>query len=413
MKVTDVRTMKLTGPLYHAPGGVEGQASKMLIRVDTDAGIYGLGEAECFMGVVEGVQWIKNYLVGRSPFEIRPLVSEMLFGSLPPCTNYSDRLGKKSAKSVVTYSGWSPTATETGPIVWAASGVEMALCDIVGKALKTPAYNLFGGKFRDIARIYLDRSVPEDITDLDAWREIASKSVDMGFNQIKFDVDYTADDFTDDIWNRALTSKQISVIGERLKVVREAIGWDVELCVDAHRVYNAIDAVRLINELAPLKLFWFEDPVAGINYDACAYVKDKSPIAICLGEMFIPDQFRTAIGNNACDIIHPDIMFVGGMHAIKQVSDYAELHSIPTAMHGNGGCLATIAAANVAAACRSFLSIEYHFIETNWIGSFVKRQGDTPLFKDGHVPLIDAPGLGVELNEEVCKKYLAPGEALF
>ena len=412
MQVTDVRTMKLTGPLYHAQGGVEGQASKMLVRVDTDAGIYGLGEAECFMGVVEGIQWIKDFLVGRSPLDVRPLVSEMLFGTLPPCINFGDRLEKKPTKDVVTYSGWSPTATETGPIVWAASGVEMALCDIVGKTLKTPAYNLFGGKFRDIARVYLDRSVPEDIANLEAWKEIAGKSINMGFNQIKFDIDYTAGDFAQDIWNRTLTSKEINAICERLAVAREAIGWDMELCVDAHRQYNAIDAIRLANALAPLKLFWFEDPVAGINYDACACVKDKSPIAICLGEMFIPDQFRVAIDNNACDIIHPDVMFVGGMHAMKQVSDYAELHSIPTAMHGNGGCLATIAAANVAAACRSFLSIEYHFIETDWIGNFVKRQG-APLFKEGHVPLIDAPGLGVEVNEEVCRKYLAPGETLF
>ena len=412
MKVTDVRSMKLIGPLYHAQGGVEGEASKMLIRIDTDADIYGLGEAECFMGVVEGVQWIKSFLVGRSPFAVRPLVSEMLNGTLPPNRNFSDRLEGKSENESVAYSGWSPTATETGPITWAMSGVEMALCDIVGKALETPVYNLFGGKFRDIARVYLDRSVPEDVTDLDAWKEIASKSIELGFDQIKFDVDYTAHDFAKDIWDRSFTSKEINKIAERLKVVREAIGWDVELCVDAHRVYNVIDSIRLTNTLEFLKLFWYEDPVAGINYDACAYVREKSPIAICLGEMFVPDQFRSAIDHNTCDIIHPDVMFVGGMHAMKQVADYAELHYIPTAMHGNGGCLATIAAANVAAACRSFLSIEYHFIETDWIGSFVTRKG-APLFKDGHVPLIDAPGLGVELNEQVCKKYLAPGEILF
>ena len=411
MKVIDVRTMKLTGPLYHAQGGVEGQASKMLIRVDTDADIHGWGEAECFMGVVEAIRWIKSFLTGRSPFDIGPLVSEMLYGTLPPSTNFSDRLQHKPAQDVVNYSGWSPTATETGPIVWAASGVEIALCDIVGKALRTPAYNLFGGKFRDIARVYLDRSVPEDITNLDAWREIAGRSIELGFNQIKFDIDYTAADFTQDIWNRALTSKEIDVIVERLAAVRQAIGPDMELCVDAHRQYNAVDAVRLTNALAPLKLCWFEDPVVGLDYDACAHVKDQSPIPICLGEMFIPDQFRIAIDNKACDIIHPDIMFVGGMHAMKRVSDYAELHSIPTAMHGNGGCLATIAAANVAAACRSFLSIEYHFVETDWIGNFVKRQG-APLFKDGHIPLIDAPGLGIELDDQVCRKYLAPGEML-
>jgi L-alanine-DL-glutamate epimerase-like enolase superfamily enzyme len=81
------------------------------------------------------------------------------------------------------------------------------------------------------------------------------------------------------------------------------------------------------------------------------------------------------------------------------------------AIHGNGGGLATVAAAHVAAASRNFLGLEYHFIETPWIGDFIKR--DVPLFVDGHVPLTDAPGLGVELDEDVCRRHLADGERLF
>ena len=80
-------------------------------------------------------------------------------------------------------------------------------------------------------------------------------------------------------------------------------------------------------------------------------------------------------------------------------------------MHGNGGALATIAAAHVAAASRNFLGLEYHFIETPWIGDYVTR--GAPLFQDGCVVLTDAPGLGVELNKEICAQHLAPGESLF
>ena len=82
------------------------------------------------------------------------------------------------------------------------------------------------------------------------------------------------------------------------------------------------------------------------------------------------------------------------------------------AMHGNGGCLATIAAAHLAAATRNFLGLEYHFWEAEWIGLYVSREG-VPLFKDGYLHLTDAPGLGVELNVEVCREHLAPGESLF
>ena len=103
-------------------------------------------------------------------------------------------------------------------------------------------------------------------------------------------------------------------------------------------------------------------------------------------------------------------MFCGGMHELQKIAQYAEVHHRSAAFHGNGGALATIAAANVAATCRSFLGVEYHFIETDWIGQYVRR--DVPLFRDGHIPLSDAPGLGVELDLEVCREHLEPGETL-
>jgi L-alanine-DL-glutamate epimerase-like enolase superfamily enzyme len=95
-----------------------------------------------------------------------------------------------------------------------------------------------------------------------------------------------------------------------------------------------------------------------------------------------------------------------------QIAEYALLHELPVAMHGNGGALATIAAAHVAAAVPNFLGLEYHWIETDWVGSFVQREG-AALFDCGNVPLTDAPGLGVELNPQVCHQFLADGEDLF
>jgi len=138
-------------------------------------------------------------------------------------------------------------------------------------------------------------------------------------------------------------------------------------------------------------------------------VREKSPIPICVGEMFIAEQFRMFIDRKACDILHPDVMFSGGLTETRRIAEYAELHYMPFALHGNGGALATIAAAHVAASCRNFLGLEYHFIDTPWIGQYVRREG-TPLFANGHVPLTRAPGLGVELDEDVCRKHLAPGQ---
>ena len=412
MRITDLRCMRLLGPRPHGGGGKAGTFSKLLVRIDTDEGSYGLGEAENMMGVREGIEYLRAWLIGRDPFSVRPFFSEMLYGTVPPHPKFRVyepiRFEKTFRPSLIC----SPTATPTGPVIWALGGVEMALLDLVGKILNTSVYNLLGGKYRDRIRIYLDRSAPEAVDDLDAWKKMAEDSVRDGFTQLKFDIDYTASDLVEDFWNRSIPLRQMNGMVRRLKTVRQAVGHNVELCVDCHMQYNVVDAVRLAQELAFLKLMWLEDPTPIINPQACAAVRAKSPIAICIGEMFIAEQFRLFIDAKACDIIHPDVLFCGGLQEGRRIADYAELHYLPMAIHGNGGCLATIAAAHLAAASRNFLGLEYHFWEAQWVGRYVSREG-APLFKDGYLHLTDAPGLGVELNVDVCREHLAPGESLF
>jgi L-alanine-DL-glutamate epimerase-like enolase superfamily enzyme len=202
----------------------------------------------------------------------------------------------------------------------------------------------------------------------------------------------------------------------RMTAVRETVGPDFELCVDLHSQYNVPDAIRIANALAPLNLLWLEDPTESINVDAYLAVKEAIPMPLCVGEMFIAEQFRLFIDHGAIDILHPDILFCGGMHDMRRIADYADLHRLPMAMHGNGGALAAIAAAQVAAASRNFLGLEYHFIETPWLSQYVRRIGANAgrgLFEDGQIVLSDAPGLGVELDAQVCRANLASGQSLF
>ena len=245
---------------------------------------------------------------------------------------------------------------------------------------------------------------------------MATEAADAGFSQMKFDIDYVASDRQGDFWNRSLSLDQINRIVERLSVVRDAVGPDFELCVDLHRQFNVPDAIRVARALAPLNLLWLEDPSSDTDLDAYVRVREASPIALCVGEMFIAEQFRLFIDHGAIDILHPDVMFCGGMHELRRIADYADLHRLPLAMHGNGGAIAAIAAAHVAAASRNFLGLEYHFIETPWIGGFVRRAGaaaGAPLFAGGSLVLSDAPGLGIELDEAVCRANLGRGESLF
>lgn len=409
MKITDIRMMRLWGPRHHGVGGGSTKIAKVIVRVDTDAGIHGLGEVDDFMGVRQGIAYMAEYFREHDAFAANAMLSEMLYGTQAPHPE-----GARSgvmANDMVACNMCSPTATPWGPVVWAASGVEIALCDLIGKALKTPAYNLLGGKFREGARVYLDRSSPADPTDLAAWERMAAETAASGFAQMKFDIDFMASEAVTDVWNRSVTLRQINRMVERLGAVRRAAGPDFEICVDCHMQYNAPDAIRVAQALAPLNLLWLEDPTPITNPDSCAMVREKSSIPICVGEMFIAEQFRLFVDRQACDILHPDVLFCGGMRELQRIAQYAELHHLPVAFHGNGGAIATIAAAQVGAACRNFLGLEYHFIETPWIGEYVRR--DVPLFRDGKVVLSDAPGLGIELDMEICRQHLAPGEKLF
>ncbi len=396
MKITDVRTMRLSGPDPHGVGGTERTWHVQIVRIDTDGGVYGLGESGTMLGEREGIAVAREWLIGRDPLTIRPFVRAMLSGGLPP---YDPQM--------------SATATVDGPMAWAVSGVEMALGDLAGKILGTPVYNLLGGAFRDRIRVYLDRSGVADPTDLGAWRALAERSIAEGFSDFKFDAEWIAPEANVDPWNRQMRNRQVRLTYERLAAVREVAGPDAEIALDGHMSFDVETAIRLANALEPLALKWFEDPVPILNFDAQKRVRDESPIPICAGEMLVADQFREMIDRRAVDIVHPDLLFVGGFHEARKVADYADLNGIPLAIHNNGSALNTVAEAHVGAACPNFIGLEYHFWDAPWIGQVVRREG-VPLFDEtGHVPLTDAPGLGVEIDLEIAARYLAPGESLF
>ena len=299
MKITDIRSLYLEGPRLHTVGGGEGVARELVVRVDTDEGAYGLGEASYFtaspMGIRDAIDYIRMMLIGMDPLAIRPALSEVMYGTLPPHPR-SRRESPPDAPGLIPMFPCSPTVIQPGPVTWGMSGVEMALCDLAGKILGTPAYNLLGGKFRDAIRIYLDRSSPIDVENLDSWKRMGAQVVEDGFTHMKFDIDYAAPDHTEDVWNRSISARQMNRIVERIGAVRETVGWDVEIAVDCHMQYNVVDAIRLANNLAPLKPFWLEDPTPLYNPDAIAQIRAKSPIPICIGEQFIAPELRQYIG---------------------------------------------------------------------------------------------------------------------
>jgi galactonate dehydratase len=228
---------------------------------------------------------------------------------------------------------------------------------------------------------------------------------------MKFDIDHVAPDKTRDVWSRTMTLDQVNRVVERLGTVRDVVGPDVEIAVDAHMHYDVNTSIRLARALAPLNLKWFEDPTPVLNHEAVAAIRAKSEIPICVGEMFTPEEARRFIDAQACDIIHPDVLFAGGLHETRKIAEYAELHQVPVAFHNNSTALGVTASAHVAATVGNCIGIEYHFHDAPWSTRIVER--GRPLIEDGYLHLTDRPGLGCELNEDVCRELLADGETLF
>src|SRR6478735_6706298 len=217
MKVTSVRTMRVEGP---GPGGIGGHArdiSFLLVRVDTDAGLYGIGEALDFPGVKRVIDGAGAWLTGKDPLRIGPIVRGMLYGALPSP-------GPLPAQSIM-----SSTATVAGPPTWGAAGIEIALWDLAGKALGAPVHQLLGGAFRDRVRVYLDRSGVAEVTDLDAWRGLGERAVAGGYDWLKLDLEQIAPDHQSDPWNRQIGTPALAAIVERIGAVRDAIGPAIDL----------------------------------------------------------------------------------------------------------------------------------------------------------------------------------------
>ncbi len=365
MKVTDVKTFLVD------PGVGK---NWLFVKVDTDDGISGWGEAytqsDRDTAVEEHVKHMTRYLVGRSPFNIKHFTKVM----------YDDFAARRGALD--SYS--------------AVSGIEQALCDIVGKKLGTPVYNLLGGACRDKIRVYAN-----------GWRgaartpeEHAAKAVEtikMGFTALKFDPFPMP-------WRTYISKKDEQTAVENVKAVREAIGPDIDILVEVHRRLAPMHAVRVARMLEEFSPFWYEEPVSSENLDALAKVRKEIRIPVVTGEeLYTKHSFRRVFEKRAADIINADVCNCGGILELKEIAAMAEPHSVVVSPHNyNSTTMALAATLQVATCIPNFLITEY-FVN-------FKPRGDeisiNPFkVENGYIKIPTGPGLGLELNEEAMAKY--------
>ena len=398
IKITSVSTMVLKGQDSHGLGGRTRTWHLIVVKIETNNGLYGYGECphwqRGYFGVRETIDYIGNRLIGSNPFEIKKIIEEHFNGARPP----------HQPRSLPA------TILPIGPIVWAMSGIEMALLDIIGKNSGLPVHVLLGGKFRNKVPVYLDRSGPTDVSNLDEWKKLAKNTIESGYNKFKFDIDFIAPDFVNDVWSRTIERGQMLAIEKRLSSVREAVGDSADISVDCHMNYDLTSSIELSKVLENIGISWLEDPIPVMDLKTLSMLRKKSRVPICAGEMYTFDLAKLAIELKAIDIIHPDILFAGGLYETRKICELAEANGLPVAFHNNSTALGFLATAHLGSSIANTRALEYHFFDADWSKNWIHRIGGKPLIKDGYIEVDDAPGLGCELNEKLCLKLLAPGE---
>ena len=383
VKIRDIQTMILKGPRTYT-----------LVKVLSDEGVYGIGEAygSPGVGVKEQIHAIKPSLVGKDPLEIDRLYTTMGAGG--------DSL-----------SG-SRTDGSAHALMRAVSGIEMALWDLAGKTLGAPVTTLLGGKFRDRVRVY-DHATPRNMLDKASCREWAQrvKSDPRGFTGHKFGFPHTTPD-TDkarDRANRVLTTKELIQIARGYENCREALGWDHDIMVHCHWEYDLRTSIQIAQAIEPIKPMWFEDPLQVEYSEGWKRLCESSRVPICTGENLARRQgFKDFIINQGCDILHPDLRNTGGFLETKRIADMADVFGLPMATHNTGSQLHTWATCQWAGSIRDYMACETVTGQGGWMDEVLALDG--PYIRDGFVRVNDKPGLGVDLNPDVLKAHLAEGE---
>src|SRR5712692_8684822 len=383
VKIRDVQTMMLQGPRTYT-----------LVRIVSDAGLHGIGEAygSPGVGVKEQIDSLKTWLVGKDPLEIDALYTQL-----------GVHTGQLSG---------GRTDGSAHSLMRAASGIEMALWDLAGKVLGVPTTTLLGGKFRDRVRVY-DHATPRDMLDKASCREWAQKikSHPSGFTAHKFGFRHTSlkSDDGRDPSNRVLSTKELIQIRQGFENCREAIGWDHDIMVHNHWEYDLRTSIQLSQAVESIRPLWLEDPLPPAYSESWPKLAAASRVPILTGENWMRRaEALPFVLNRGCDILHPDLRNCGGFLETKRLADLADLFALPVANHNTGSLYNAMATVQWGAAIRDYIACETVIGKGDWMDDVVVHDG--PVVKDGFVTVPSKPGLCLELNREVVQGHLAAGE---
>ena len=330
----------------------------VFVKVYTDEGITGVGEGTLEYkekALVGAIEHIRDYLISKDPTQI-----------------------EKHYHDIYRDAYWRGGAV----LMSALSAVEMALWDILGKSLGVPVYQLLGGKVNEDCRIYVNG-------------EKARIAVERGVTAMKWDPFGKS--------YLQISNQDLNKAIRCIAAVREAVGDEVDLLIEAHGRFDVPTGIKIAQEVAPFKPMFLEEPVPPNNLEALAAVREKSPVAISAGErLYTRFDYNELFRRRAADYIQPDISHAGGIMELKKLAAIAEANYIPFAPHNPSGPIANAATLQIAACCPNFCILEIMYSDVEY-RRFVTDEN--LIYENGRIRIGDRPGLGIELNEEECLKH--------
>ena len=355
MQITNISTVATAG----------GHANWLFVKVETDAGITGWGEASLEnreISVQTEVAELAKGLVGRDPMAIERIWIDIHRGAY-----------------------WSGGAVSMS----ALAGIDQALWDIKGKALGVPVYELLGGKVRDRLRAYANAWF-EVGSDPAKYADDALAMVELGFDAIKWDPFHGG---------TQMLSRQVEDDAfANIAAVRDAVGPEVDLCIEAHGRFNIVSAIRVGQRLEEFRPFFYEEPILHDNPDAMAEVARAVRVPIACGERLLSRwEFRPLLERNCVRIIQPDICHAGGISELKKIATMAETYYVGVQPHNAGGPLSTLASIHLDASTPNFAIQEFFEPYRARYDQLLTH----PIEVDaGRLVVPDRPGLGADIDED-------------
>ena len=363
MKITSIETRALSA----------GWKNWLLVKVQTDSGLHGIGEGTLngFIKTTEtAVHELEHLALGHDPRQVNRLTKTLL--------------------DSVSLDGGHIHRT-------AVAAIEVACWDILGKSLGVPIYQLLGGQVRESVPAYANGWYRTERTP-EHFVAAAEAVVSMGFNALKLDPFGTAQGFIED--------DELQLAFDIVHALRQRFGPALRILIDVHARFTEVDALRAARKLAPLDLYWWEEPTTREREQPANAVARQCPIRVATGEMYDTiGQFYTLAAGGGVNIFQPEPMSLGGITNTLAVANLALAHGSWIAPHQSGGPVATAVCLQLAACVPNFL-IQEHFDAFNehWVRDLVDWH---PVLDpaNGHLSLPQRPGLGIDVDFDLARAH--------